>query len=276
MIKSLAFDGFGPNCTKCKDGLTAPFPFTMAFQPIVDVEAARVFAYEALVRGPLNEPAADVLAQVTRANRYSFDQACRVKAITLAANLGLPATGAYLSVNFMPGAVYSPAACINLTLETAGRLSFPLDRLIFEITEGERVEDRAHLVAIAREYNRHGFKMAIDDFGAGYSGLNLLADIEAHVVKLDRGLIQNIHLRPTATAIVEAMVQLGARLQVSVVAEGVETVEEFAALRHCGITLMQGFLIARPAFEALPEFSLPCAIDFDPDEQLRRQTEAVA
>jgi EAL domain-containing protein (putative c-di-GMP-specific phosphodiesterase class I) len=254
----------------------APFPFTMAFQPIVDVEAARVFAYEALVRGPLNEPAAEVLAQVTRANRYSFDQACRVKAITLAANLGLPATGAYLSVNFMPGAVYSPAACIRLTLETAGRLSFPLDRLIFEITEGEKVEDRAHLVAIAQEYTRHGFKMAIDDFGEGYSGLNLLADIEAHVVKLDRGLIQNLHLRPTATAIVESMVQLGARLGFSVVAEGVETVEEFAALRQCGITLMQGFLLAKPAFEALPEFSLPCVLDFNPGKQLEHQTDAAA
>jgi EAL domain-containing protein (putative c-di-GMP-specific phosphodiesterase class I) len=112
---------------------------------------SRVYAYEALVRGLNNEPAGVIMAQLTEDNRYAFDQSCRVTAITLAARLGLQHTGARLSINFMPGAVYSPAACIRLTLETAQAVDFPLDHLIFEITEMEEVEDRGHVLEIAQE-----------------------------------------------------------------------------------------------------------------------------
>ncbi len=229
----------------------------MAFQPIVDVRTGEVYAYEALVRGPENQPAGWVLEQVTAEQRYAFDQRCRVTAIAAAAQLGLADTGAKLSINFMPGAVYSPAACLQLTLDTARKLSFPLDRLIFEITEGEEVVDRGHLASIAREYRRHGFQMAIDDFGAGYSGLNLLAEIGADLVKLDMDLIRNIPGRPKAMAIVGAMVQLCDRLSTVLIAEGVETREEYEALRECGVRLMQGYLLAKPAFQALPAVTLP-------------------
>ena len=244
-------------CQACRDGLGFPFQLSMAFQPIVDVQTGKVYAYEALVRGPENQPAGWVLEQVTVEQRYAFDQRCRVTAIATAAKLGLAETGARLAINFMPGAVYSPAACLQLTLETARRLAFPLDRLIFEITEGEEVADRGHLAAIAREYRRNGFQMAIDDFGAGYSGLNLLAEIGADLVKLDMDLIRNISARPKAIAIVEMMVQLCDRLSTGLIAEGVETREEYEALRGCGIRLMQGYLLAKPAFEALPAVNLP-------------------
>ncbi len=246
-------------CTACRDGIGQPFPFTMAFQPIVDVENNRVYAYEALVRGVSNEPAGTILAQVTGANQYAFDQGCRVQAITLASRLGLAETGAKLSINFMPGAVYSPAACIQLTLKTANTIGFPLDRLIFEITEAEEVMNRTHLANIFAEYRRHGFMMAIDDFGAGYSGMNLLADLPSDVLKLDMALTRNVHTRPRALAIVQSMVALCRSLDVRLIAEGVETVEEYDALRHCEVSLMQGYLLARPAFEALPTFTLPAA-----------------
>ncbi len=229
----------------------------MSFQPIVDVEAARVYAYEALVRGLNNEPAGLILSQVTQENRYSFDQNCRVKALTLASRLGLQATPAKLSINFMPGAVYSPAACIQLTLKTALSLSFPLDRLIFEITEAEEVRDRQHLVNIVAEYHKHGFQMALDDFGAGYSGLNLLADLGPDIVKLDMDLTRNIDQRPAALTILRSMVHLGRSLNMTLVAEGIETVAEYQALRESGIRLMQGYLLAKPAFEKLPGFVLP-------------------
>jgi EAL domain-containing protein (putative c-di-GMP-specific phosphodiesterase class I) len=229
----------------------------MAFQPIVDVISGEIYAYEALVRGTENQPAGMILGQVNEQNRYAFDQRCRVEAITLAGKLGLAATGAYLSINFMPGAVYSPAACLRLTLETAGKLAFPTDRLIFEITEGEEVVDRAHVAAIAREYRHHGMLIALDDFGAGYSGLNLLADLAADVVKLDMDLIRNVENRPASRMIVHALCHLCATLGSAVVAEGVETVEEYRVLRDCGVRLMQGYLFAKPAFEALPPVHIP-------------------
>ncbi len=229
----------------------------MAFQPVVDTVDRRVYAYEALARGPENQSAAWVLGQVTESNRYSFDQSCRVRAIELAARLQLPQTGAKLSINFMPGAVYSPAACIRLTLEQARKTNFPLDRLVFEITETEQVQDQAHLLRIVDEYRRHGFAMALDDFGAGYSSLNLLAGFVPDVLKLDRELIRNIGMRPTALSIVRAITVLADSLGSSVVAEGVETAEELEILQGCGIRLMQGYLFARPAFEALPEVTFP-------------------
>jgi EAL domain-containing protein (putative c-di-GMP-specific phosphodiesterase class I) len=231
----------------------------MAFQPIVDVVAGRVYAYEALVRGPGDDSAWGVLQRVTPENKYAFDQNCRVKAITLAAELGLAQTGAMLSINFIPGAVYSPAACIALTLKTAARVGFPTDRLIFELTEGERVSDRAHLRGIVDEYRRRGFRMAIDDFGAGYSGLALLSDFPVEIVKLDMELIRSLHERPRARAIVQNIVALAGVLGADVIAEGVETESEYAALRDCGIRLIQGYLLARPKFEALPNFTVPAA-----------------
>ena len=245
------------SCDACKNGHEKPFPFSMAFQPIVNVDTGLAYAYEALVRGPEGQSAYSILSQVTAENRYAFDQGCRVQAITLAAKLGLVATGARLSINFMPGAVYSPAACIQLTLRTAREVAFPIERLIFEIVESEEVVDRAHLRTIVEEYRRRGFLVAIDDFGAGYSGLNLLADFPADVVKLDMDLTRNLHQRPAALTIVKHMVDLARALGSELIAEGVETVEEYAALRSCGIYLMQGYLLAKPAFEVLPSFTLP-------------------
>lgn len=245
-------------CAACRVGHGLGFALTMAFQPIVDVEERRVFAYEALVRGEGGLSAPQVLALVNEENRYAFDQTCRVKAIELAARLGVAERGAKLSVNFMPGAVYSPAACIRRTLQAATFHRFPLEAIIFEITEGERVTDVSHLQRIATEYAKHGFFLALDDFGAGFSGMNLLAELDGiQLVKLDGALIRKIHTNRRAEQIVRSMVHLCAALGIQVLAECVETVEEYEVLRAAGVRLMQGYLFARPALEALPEVAWP-------------------
>ncbi len=244
-------------CRACKDGAAPLFPFSMAFQPIVDTMSGQVFAYEALVRGIEGQSAGWVLAQVTDENRYTFDQMCRVKAINLAAKLGLADTGARLSINFMPRAVYSPAACLQLTLRTAEQTGFPIEKLIFEIVESEEVLDCAHLASIVNEYRRRGLQVALDDFGAGSSGLSLLASLPTDIIKLDMELTRNLPRRASAIAIVKMMVELAKTLGCVLVAEGIETLEEYTKLRSCGITLMQGYLFAKPAFEALPPISLP-------------------
>ena len=257
MIELLQLPTVSRGCVACKDGVESPFPFSMAFQPIVDVSTGRAFAYEALVRGVKGEGAYSVLDQVTDENRYAFDQNCRVRAITMAAQLGLAARGAFLSINFLPGAVYSPAACIRLTLDTARAVGFPTDRLIFEVTEVEEVRDRAHLRKIVEEYRRLGFKVALDDFGASHCGMNLLAAFPSDIIKLDMELTRDLDRRPAARSIVKAMVGLARELGNELVAEGVETIAEFEALKRCGVKLMQGYLLARPGFEVLPEIVLP-------------------
>lgn len=160
----------------------------MAFQPIVDLQDHTIDAHEALVRGPGGEGAGHVLEQLNDDNRYAFDQACRVKAIELATSLNVTQR---LNINFLPNAVYEPKACIRLTLETARRTGFPLDRLTFEFTENEQIADSNHTLSIIDEYRRQGFKIALDDFATGYSGLARLANIKPDIIKLDRVLTKD-------------------------------------------------------------------------------------
>lgn len=244
-------------CGACSAGTEQPFPFTMAFQPIINARLGTVFAYEALVRGPAGESAASVLNQVSPENRYAFDQSCRRTAISLSTRLGIVASGARLSINFIPGAMYQPENCVRATLAAARQHGFPLDRLIFEVTEGEQVNRPDHLAEIFRVYRQHGFLPAIDDFGAGYSGLNMLAEFQPAIIKLDRQLIQAIDQSRSRQAIVRGVLAVCADLDISPIAEGVETREEFLMLRDFGIELFQGYLIAHPGFESLPEPVIP-------------------
>lgn len=239
-------------CRQCRDGSALGFELSMAFQPIVDIDRREVFAYEALVRGTAGEPAASIFQRVSDANRYRFDQTCRCTAIELAARLQMPTA---LSINFMPNAVYRPELCIRTTLEAAESFGFPIEKIIFEITEAEKVDDQKHLRGIVEYYRSRGFRTAIDDFGAGYSGLNLLAEVGADIIKLDLALVRGIHADRTRRAIVRGICQFAADLDTLVIAEGIEERDELNALRDLGITLFQGYLFARPAFEALSAFS---------------------
>lgn len=241
-------------CGECLGGGGLHFEFSMAFQPIVSLSRREVFAYEALVRGTAGEPADEIFRHVDESTRYRFDQACRVKAIELASRLKMPT---FLSIHFMPNAVYRPELCIRTTLEAAETYGFPIDRIVFEITEGEQVDDRAHLRDIVRHYQKRGFLTAIDDFGAGYSGLNLLADVRTDLVKLDMALVRKVHEDAGRRAIIRGVALMCADLGMKLIAEGVETREELDCLRSLGIDLFQGFLLARPAFQALPAVHWP-------------------
>lgn len=243
-------------CEGCRNGEPVEFRFSMAFQPIMDVVDAIPFAYEALVRGPEGQSAASVLEYVTPANRYAFDQQCRVKAIQTAAKAGLLDTPAKLSINFLPNAVYEPKACIQLTLKTASEIRFPTDRLIFEFTENEEMLDPAHVSRIVASYRQMGFGTAIDGFGAGHAGLNLLARFRPDIIKLDMALVRGLDADLPKRIIIEAVVRMCAQLGVTVIAEGIETRAELEALRTLGVRYMQGYLFARPAFERLPAVDL--------------------
>ncbi|MDN4480660.1 EAL domain-containing protein [Demequina muriae] len=241
-------------CEQCRSGDPLPFEFTMAFQPIVDVQERQVAAYEALVRGVDGAGAASILDRVTDDNRYRFDQACRTKAIELAARLGIECR---LSINFLPNAVYEPAACIRATLAAAERFDFPIERIVFEVTESEDMVDKGHLTTILRDYRDRGFITAIDDFGAGYAGLSLLVDFQPDVVKIDMGLLRGVDADPVRQVIVDGVIDICRNLQIDVVAEGIETYEEYSWFRSKGVRYMQGYLFAKPELEALPSIDWP-------------------
>ncbi|MER0238236.1 EAL domain-containing protein [Fulvimarina sp. MAC8] len=244
-----------PACLGCQTGKPLDFQFSMAFQPIVDTKANRVWGYEALIRGMQGEGAYSILSRVSAEQKYKFDQACRTKAIELAARLfGYPYLR--LSINFLPNAVYEPAACLRATLSAAKKHRFPVNAVMFEFTEAEEMTDIGHLQRIIAEYRRQGFVTAIDDFGAGYAGLGLLADFQPDLIKIDMKLVRGVDQCSARRAILAAILYVARELDIMVLAEGIETAAEFAALKAAGVTLFQGYYFAKPAFETLPPINI--------------------
>lgn len=241
-------------CANCVKENNLDFDFTMAFQPIIDCSTQSIYGYEALVRGVNNESAYAVLSQVTVDNRYAFDQLCRIKAIALASELQIRSM---LSINFLPNAIYNPERCIRTTLEAARKYNFPIEQIMFEFTEVEKIEDSKHLKEIVNYYQSLGFKTATDDFGSGYSGLNLLADFQTDIVKLDMALIRNIDKDKVRQSIVTHCLNMFNELNITPLAEGIESYEEYLFLKETGVKLMQGYFFAKPGFRCLPE------VDFD-------------
>lgn len=244
----IIYDRF--SCHKCADKGSLDFDFTMAFQPIINCKTRTIFGYEALVRGLNNESAFSVISQVNDDNRYLFDQRCRVKAIALASKLKLDSI---LSINFLPKAIYKPERCIRTTLDAAKQYNFPTNRIMFEFTENEHIDDTDFVKRILEFYKDSGFITAIDDFGSGYAGLGLLADFQPKIIKFDMLLIRNIAQEKVRQAIIHHCLSLFRDLNITPLAEGVETKEEMLWLRDAGIELMQGYFFAKPGFECLPQ-----------------------
>lgn len=249
MPKNLILADTAP-CKLCVEQRDLGFDFTMAFQPLVDLRRREIFGYEALVRGLNNESAYSVISKVDQNNLYLFDQQCRVKAIALAAKLQLTTI---LSINFLPNAVYTPERCIRTTLQSAEKYNFATHKILFEFTEVQKIEDKGHVKRIIECYQSLGFLTAIDDFGAGHSGLGLLADFQPNIIKLDMNLIRNVNLDKTRQSIVTNCLNIFRDLNITPLAEGVETLEEANWLFESGIDLMQGYVFARPGFESLPK-----------------------
>ena len=224
------------------------FDVSFAFQPIVDIASHRVFAYEALVRGRSNEPAGAVFETVDESRLHAFDRAARVQAIGLAAVLGLEAG---LSLNFLPESLEIFPDAIQSTLDAASVAGVDARRLLLEVTEGELIRDRLRFVQTLNRYRATGLRLVIDDFGAGYSGLNLLADFQPDVIKLDMHLVRDIDSKGPRQAIVRALIQACDDLGIEFIAEGVETENEYRWFKRIGVTLFQGYYFGHPAFESL-------------------------
>ncbi len=218
----------------------------IAFQPIFDLDAGGVCAYEALVRGAAGESAASVLSRVPGGLRTEFDVRVGMAAVGKAMRMGLGASGAALTINMTPATSLVAARTLLRMMEAMHDAGLAMHRMIFELTESAQLEDReARAVALA--IRAHGFRLALDDFGAGYSGLVTLAQLPTDWVKLDMALIRHIDRDPARRLIVAKVVQMLRDLGREVVAEGIETPGELAAVRALGIAKVQGFLLGRPS-----------------------------
>ncbi|MPQ76241.1 EAL domain-containing protein [Hydrogenovibrio sp. JE_KL2] len=251
MATKFSIEEIKSGCKSCESQLN--FDFTFAYQPIVDIQNKTIFGYEALVRDPVTRTAKTVLDKVNDHNRYAFDQACRKKAIGIARQLNL---NKILSINFLPNAVYEPEHCIKSTLRAAKAANFPINQIMFEITESEEIYDKSHLKKIFQYYESQGFITALDDFGAGFAGLNMLSAFIPKVLKIDMELVSNIDQNETKKIIVTSLIDMCQKLGITVLAEGIERKEEAVFFVKNGVYLLQGYFFAKPEVECLPEVEL--------------------
>lgn len=238
--------------------MTTSLPaFAIAFQPIVDVDTGITIAQEALVRGPCGEGAGSVLGQVAVDDRYRVDAAIRRLAVREAMRLGLAESQASLTLNVYPNSVGDPDYGIERTAADAEAIGFPPERLVFEISEMEAVEDPAALAAQLLALQRRGLRIALDDVGTGHARMPLLMVWRPDGAKIARevvmGLDQDAERRENVRQTLEQLHAFG----LVPVVEGIETVGEYHALREMGVRAMQGFLFARPAVGVLPVPALP-------------------
>jgi EAL domain-containing protein (putative c-di-GMP-specific phosphodiesterase class I) len=227
-------------------GLQASFErtletMTIAFQPIIDVKAKRVFGYEALMRSTepvLPNPGA-VLSAAERLDRLD-DLGRRVRQLSAEAFDSAP-DDALLFVNL------HTKDLLDATLyEPMMRLTKIASRVILEVTERSTIDDVKDIQIRVAALRRLGFRIAIDDLGAGYAGLSSFAALEPEIVKLDMSLVRDVDRSEIRQRLIGSLTSLCKEMNMRVVAEGVERPEESAIVRAAGCDLIQGYLFARP------------------------------
>jgi len=214
----------------------------MAYQPVVSFKERRILGYEALVRSA--EPALpDPMALLDAAERLGWEHELgRIIRDQIAkAMTGLP-DGAVMLVNL------HPKDLLDETLfSTDALLTRYAKRVILEITERASLDEVKDVRVRVARLRESGFRIAVDDLGAGYAGLSTFAQLEPEVVKLDMSLVRDVHKEPIKQQVIRAFTALCRDMGMQVIAEGVETAEERRTLLECGCDLLQGFLFARPA-----------------------------
>lgn len=220
------------------------------FQPIVSsADPTAVFAHEVLLRASRGDGTAVAPSDLFHAAAaggllFHLDRAARVQAIRAASEAGVFDAGLAF-INFVPSSIYDPAFCLRTTEAAVARAGVSPANVVFEVVESEH-GDPDHLRRILRHYRANGFRIALDDLGAGYSSLNLMATLQPDFVKLDMALVQGVALDPYRARMLDALLGMARGLGVETVAEGVETAADFAWVRDHGATYVQGFAVARP------------------------------
>ena len=213
----------------------------MAFQPIVVSDGRGVFGYEALMRTKeptLPHPGA-VLDAAEKLDRMP-ELGRRVRNLSAQAFEKAP-SGAVLFVN-----LHTLDLLDAELYETASPLGRIAERVVLEVTERAAIDVVKDVVARIEVLRYQGFRIAIDDLGAGYAGLASFAALQPEIVKLDMSLVRNVHTSPVRQRLIESMTSLCKEMKINVVAEGVENAEELASVRAAGCGLLQGYFFAKP------------------------------
>lgn len=228
------------------------------YQPVLDSQDGRVFGYEALVRGPSNSPLhapLPLIRAATKAGRlFELDLVCRELAIRRFRGLELPGR---LFLNVSPLSLMEPTFRPGETLRLLAEVGLSPSQVVIELTEQQPLEDYAVLKTAVAHYTEAGFQIAIDDLGAGYAGLRLWSELRPAFVKIDHHFIENIGGDAVKREFVRSIHEMATRLGCRVVAEGIESEDDYRTVQELGVKLHQGYHLGRPLATPLRDQPLP-------------------
>lgn len=222
------------------------------FQPVVDAESEAVVGHECLVRAHHPDdgrmiPPGEMIGWAREENLlFMFDRVCREIHIARAAASGAGPDHLFL-INFLPSVIYEPEFCLRTTVSAIEGTGLRPEQIVFEVVETEAIEDHDHLRDILCYYRKNGFGVALDDLGAGYSGLSLMADLDPDLIKIDRGVVARADQSEGHAEVCRAIVGLARSRGRRVLAEGIETAAQRDFMRSLGVDMMQGYFFGRPA-----------------------------
>lgn len=221
---------------------------TPLFQPIICLDKQQVFGYEALIRGPSDGPLHSPINLFNTANQHGrlaeLDLLCRKTAIKRYGELGLSGK---LFINTSPAALLEQDYPHGLTVQYLEQAGIAPQQVVIELTEQYPIDDYELMRQATAHYREMGFSIAIDDLGAGYSGLRTWSELKPDFVKLDRHFMQNIHEDRQKRQFVQSMIDIAKSIGCQVIGEGIEVRQEYLASQGLEMQFAQGYYFARPS-----------------------------
>lgn len=232
---------------------------TPYFQPIVSYTQKKIVGYEALIRGPSNSPLQSPLNLFDIAERYGLSSqlefVCRELSIQYYAKFNLDAK---LFLNVSPHILVQPEFKTGETLRYLEQFGVSPHDVVIELTEHKPTDDYEMMREAVSHYRGMGFEIAMDDLGAGYSGLRLWSELLPEYVKIDQHFIQELQNDSIKLNFVRSIQGIANSLNCNVIAEGIETEAEFKLIEKLGISHAQGYYLARPS--AIPLASIDATL----------------
>jgi len=230
---------------------------TPHFQPIFDLYTGDIFGYEILSRGehPFESPAIMFDTARKYGLAWELEYACRIQALKSIADLPASFNTKHFFLNVSPHIFNNPEFLKGFTPLDLKSLGIDLNKIVIEITETSSIEDYRGFEQLIRYYVEQGFHVALDDFGAGHSGLITLVAMTPHFLKLDRAVISDIHLNSYKQNLVKAIASFAGSVETHMIAEGIEKYDELKTVFRQGVRFAQGFFLARP--KPYPEVQIP-------------------
>jgi diguanylate cyclase (GGDEF)-like protein len=221
---------------------------TPLFQPIICLHKQQIFGYEALIRGPSDSPLHSPINLFNTANingrLAELDLLCRKTVIKRFGELGLSEK---LFINTSPVALLEEDYPHGHTIKYLNEAGISPQNVVIELTEQYPIEDYALMRQATQHYREMGFSIAIDDLGAGYSGLRTWSELKPDYVKLDRHFMQNIHEDRQKRQFVQSMIDIAQSIGCMVIGEGIEVRQEYLASQGLDMQFAQGYYFARPS-----------------------------